>query len=95
MDEAKEQQLKWLQNIFETCMPTTPAFKPYHAGVPDGMVPYICCSDLFDYNINIRVIPVEDFLLTGKEQYEKTENGEIIAHYESLEDLVNDGWKLD
>ena len=36
------------------------------------------------------VVPVEDF-----DSYEKTEAGKIIAHYESLEDLVEDGWRLD
>ncbi len=90
MDEAKKQQLEWLQKIFETWMPPKPAFKPYHESVPEGMVPYISVSDVHDYKYNIRVVPVEDF-----DSYEKTEAGKIIAHYESLEDLVEDGWRLD
>ena len=93
MDKAKEQQLKWLQRIFETWMPPTPAFRDDHEGVPEGMVPYISCSDVHDYKYNIRIIPVDDFL--SSDNYEKKENGKIIAHYESLEDLVNDGWVLD
>ena len=87
-----ERQLKMLQNIFQTCMPPRPAFKSNHEGVPDGFVPYICTSDVFEYRYNIRILPIDDFL---SKEYKKKENGEIIAHYDSMEDLVADGWKLD
>lgn len=93
MDKAKEQQLIWLRRIFETWMPPTPAFRDDHERVPEGMVPYISCSDVHDYKYNIRIIPVDDFL--SADSHDKKENGEIIAHYESLEDLVDDGWILD
>ena len=95
MNEVKEQQLKWLHSIFENWMPPTPAFKADHEGVPEGMVPYISCSDVHDYKCNIRVIPMDDFLSEGDDHFDKTENGKIIAHYDSLEDLVADGWILD
>lgn len=95
MDEVKEQQLIWLERIFETWMPPTPAFKADHEGVPEGMVPYISCFDVHDYKHNIRVIPEDVFLSEGDDHYDKTENGKIIAHYDSLEDLVADGWILD
>ena len=94
MDKEKERQLKMLQRIYDTWMPPTPAFKTPHEGVPEGMIPYISCSDVHDYNYNIRVIPVDEFLY-GADHYEKTERGEVIAHYESMEDLVADGWILD
>ena len=93
MERIKQQQLESLRQIIETGMPPTPAFKSYHEGVPDGMIPYISYSDLIDYKYNIRAIPVSDFL--GKDRVDKTENGEIIAHYNSLEELVDDGWMLD
>ena len=95
LTEQQEQQLKWLQEIFERWMPPTPACKGDHEGVPEGMVPYISCSDVHDYKYNIRIISADDFLSTSDDHYEKTENGEIIAHYDSLEDLVADGWRLD
>ena len=95
MDQEKERQLTMLQKIYENWMPPTPAFKANHEGVPDGMVPYISCSDVHDYNYNIRVIPLDDFILTGDDHDEKTENGKIIAHYESMEELIEDGWELD
>jgi hypothetical protein len=95
MDKVKEQQRQWLERIFENWMPPTPAFKANHKGVPDGMVPYISCSDVHDYVYNIRVIPRDIFLSNDDDSYQKKENGEIIAHYDSLEDLVEDGWMLD
>ena len=98
MDKEKEQrikQLEMLQEIFEKCWPPTPVFKPYHEGVPEDAVPYISTSDLHDYKYNIRVISEEDFFSTADDAFEKKENGPIIAHYDSLEDLVADGWRLD
>lgn len=91
----KERQLKMLQKVFDNWMPPTPAFKPNHEGVPKGSVPYISTSDVHDYNYIIRAIPFKDFFSQDDESYEKKENGEIIAHYDSLEDLVEDGWVLD
>ena len=52
-------------------MPPTPAFKSYHKGVPDGMIPYVSYSDLLDYKYNIRAIPSRDFW--GEDKVEKTE----------------------
>ena len=98
MDKEKEQrirQLEMLQEIYEKCMPSTPAFKPYHEGVPEDTVPYISTSDLHNYKYNIRVISEEDFFSTEDDAFEKKENGPIIAHYDSMEDLVADGWRLD
>lgn len=95
MDQRKERQLTMLQEIYEKWMPPTPAFKANHEGVPEGMIPYISCSDVHDYNYNIRVIPLSDFLSQDDDHYEKTENGTVIAHYESMEELVADGWILD
>ena len=46
MDQRKARQLEMLQEIYENWMPPTPAFKANHEGVPDGMVPYISCSDV-------------------------------------------------
>ena len=55
MKESQERQLVMLKRIYETCIPPRPVFKPYHDAVPDGMVPYISCSDLFDYKFNHQV----------------------------------------
>ena len=39
-----------------------PVFKPHHNAVPDGVVPYISCSDLFDYKFNVKIIPFAEFI---------------------------------
>jgi len=95
MNDYEQRQLEMLQQVVDTCMPPTPAFKDDHKGVPEGMIPYICCSDLFDRKYNIRIIPEDDFFSEGDEALDKKENGKIIAHYDILEDLVADGWRLD
>lgn len=92
MNESQERQLKMLKRIYETCMPPRPVFKPYHDAVPDGMVPYISCSDLFDYKYNVRIIPLAEFMLG---ENEKLENAKIVASYNSMEELVAAGWVLD
>lgn len=61
----------------------------------EGMVPYISSSDVHDYKYNIRIIPEDVFLSEDDDQYEKMEEGTVIAHYESMEELVADGWILD
>ena len=88
-------QLKMLKRIFETGIPPMPIFRYDHVGVEEGMLPYISCSDLMDYKYNIRVIPGDEFFGNDSDSFEKTENGKIIASYNSLEELVNDGWELD
>ncbi len=76
-------------------MPQTPVFRTNHKKVQKGMLPYISCSDVHDYKYNIRVVPESVFLTETKDRYERMEKGEIIASYESLEDLVADDWVLD
>lgn len=61
----------------------------------EGMIPYISSSDVHDYKYNIRIIPEDVFLSEDDDQYEKMEEGTVIAHYESMEELVADGWILD
>ena len=92
MKESQKRQLAMLKRIYETCMPPRPVFKPYHDAVPDGMVPYISCSDLFDYKYNVRIIPLAEFMLG---ENEKLENAKIVASYNSMEELVEADWVLD
>jgi len=49
----------------------------------------ICYADLFKNNYVIRRGSFSNF------QYEVDENSEIIASYESIEQMINDGWRLD
>ena len=80
MDQEKERQLTMLQKIYENWMPPTPAFKANHEGV---------------YKYNIRITPENVFLSEDDGRFEKMEEGTVIAHYESMEELVADEWILD
>lgn len=95
MNEAQKRQLSMLQKIYDTCMPAAPVFKSYHDGVPEGMVPYICTSDLFEYQLNIRILPADEFFTEDANAYQRKEDGKIIATYNSMEELVEDDWVLD
>ena len=95
MDKYKERQLELLQRIFDTWLPPTPALRTDHDTVPEGMIPYISTSDVHDYIYNIRVISSDIFFSDEGDRYENTEKGQVIAHYDSLEELVEDGWVLD
>lgn len=59
------------------------------------MVPYVSCSDVHDYKYNIRIIQEDIFLTEDDDRFEKMEEETVIAHYESMEELVADGWILD
>ncbi|MCR5642204.1 MAG: hypothetical protein K6G32_02540 [Prevotella sp.] len=50
---------------------------------------------MHDYKYNIRIIPENVFLSEDDGRFEKMEEGTVIAHYESMEELVADGWILD
>lgn len=95
MSNEQKRQLELLQKIYDTCLPAAPVFKYYHEGVPEGMVPYICTSDLFEYRFNIRILPADEFFTEDANAYQRKEDGKIIARYNSMEELVKDGWVLD
>ena len=45
--------------------------------------------------INITSEPFQAVIFGEKTKLKKQKNGKIIAHYDSLEELVDDGWMLD
>lgn len=94
MTEVEERRFKMLQKVYETWLPPTPVLKNRDIDIPNGMVPYISSSDVHDYKYNVRIISYDDFF-TSEDNFEKKEAGELIASYESLEDLVIAGWMLD
>ena len=61
-----------------------------------GMVPYICIKDICDYNYVVCAIPnvvVNKQLEKGPLQ--EMSRRKVIAEYNSLEEMVKDGWRLD
>jgi len=89
-DEILESNIKNLQKIF-SYMHIQPVFKKndkYSEQLTNG-AGMICYADLFKNNYVIRRGSFSNF------QYEVDENSEIIASYESIEQMINDGWRLD
>ena len=54
-----------------------------------GRLPYICYDDVMDYNYVIKAYPKD-----GMPSFTSTE-GDIVCKYDSIEDMVGDGWRLD
>ena len=94
MTEVEIRRFKMLQKVYETWIPPTPVLKNRDIERPNGKGAYISSSDVHDYKYNVRIISYDDFF-TSEDNFEKTEAGELIAGYESLEDLVIAGWMLD
>lgn len=53
------------------------------------LTPYICYNDVMDYNYVIKAYP-ED----GMPSFVSTE-GDVVCKYDSIEDMVGDGWEID
>lgn len=94
--EKKENDFDWqvkaLKNIYNSAS-LSPVFKKnskYCIGKFAEMIPYISYVDVMDYKYIIRAKP-----LTRKINNFDTYQGEIIVQYDSIEELVKDGWQLD
>ena len=90
--EDKEYQKKELKDIFSAAS-LAPVFKsnPKHCiGKFADLIPYISYGDVMNYKFIIRGRPIGDEINTFDDK-----EREIIAEYDSLESLVNDGWRLD
>lgn len=90
MDD-KEYQKKNLEAIYSAGS-MAPVFKrnPKHCIEKfEGLTPYISYDDVMSYKFIIRCRP------TGEHNSFDSEEREIIAEYDSIENLVNDGWRLD
>jgi hypothetical protein len=57
----------------------------------DGMTPYICIKDICDYKYVVCAIPDENVTMMLQEFSRR----EVIAEYNSIEEMVEDGWQLD
>lgn len=57
----------------------------------DGMIPYICIKDICDYKYVVCAIPDEEVTMMLQEFSRR----EVIAEYNSIEEMVEDGWILD
>ncbi len=56
-----------------------------------GMTPYICIKDICDYNYVVCAIPDGEVTMMLQEMNRRN----VIKQYEKLEEMVEDGWRLD
>ena len=57
----------------------------------NGMTPYICIDDICDYKYVVCAIPDEEAVTMLQEQQRRN----VIVEYNSIEEMVEDGWRLD
>jgi hypothetical protein len=89
--EDTEYQKRNLEAIYRGAN-LAPAFKlnpNYCIGDFAGLTPYISYDDVMNYKFIIRARPRDVF------NHFDNEKREIIAEYDSIDSLVNDGWRLD
>ena len=62
---------------------------PKYSNKLNGMTPYICYDDVMEYCCVIKAYPND-----GMPSFVSTE-GEVVSNYDSIEDMVRDGWQID
>ncbi len=86
--EDKEYQKKNLEAIYSSAS-LAPVFHP-NAKFCDkqfaGLTPYIAYGDVMDYKFVIRA---------SSDYNDKLGTNPVIVEYGSIDELVNDGWRLD
>lgn len=87
MNSKQQQQLQWLNDIFSKAN-YSPVFRQ-NDRVPEGMLAYISLPDVLEYRYKIQILPIEEV------SQPILKDGVVIAHYDSLEALVSEGWELD
>ena len=86
--EDKEYQKKNLEAIYSAAS-LAPVFKTnakFCVNQFAGLTPYIAYGDVMDYK----------FVIRATSDYEdKSETNPVIVEYGSIDELLNDGWRLD
>ena len=90
MDD-RSYQIKNIEYIFSTSS-LAPVFKQnpkYSIGDLSGLTPYIAYDDVMSYN----------YIIRGRSLQEPINNFDnekriVIAEYDSIESMVDDGWRL-
>lgn len=91
MDTQRE--IKLLTEVYDEAMyaPLLRWNLKYKTGNFDGMTPYICINDICDYKYVVCAIPDEEVTMMLQERFRR----KVIAEYNSIEEMVEDGWQLD
>ena len=89
----RDEQFRHLEEIYQAAS-LAPVFKrnPKHCqGEFANSIPYIAYGDVMDYKYIIRARPLSYDNNGGFDD----EKRQVIVEYESMEALVDDGWRLD
>ena len=92
MDE-NQRQINLFKEVYEDAMyaPLLRWNAKYHREEFNGMTPYICIHDICDYNYVVCAIPNDKVTMMLQE----LNRGKVIVEYNSIEEMVEDGWQLD
>ncbi len=85
-ENAKKLQKDALRNLGVQSL----VFRPNPACVQKGTIPYLCGKDFAYEKYIIRAISIFDYEKNGLR-----EDGEIIATYNSLDEIIDAGWMLE
>lgn len=91
-----QREIGLFQRVYEDAMYApllrwNPKFKTNETNEFDGMTPYICLNDICNYNYVVCAIPDEEVTMMLQERFRR----KVIAKYDTLEEMVKDGWILD
>ncbi len=89
MMNDRDYQISQLKRIFNAAN-SAPIFKDNEKYFADG-VPRIAYDDIMNYKCIIRCD--EEFPQSGT--FWSDNNASVIAEYKNIEELVDDGWRLD
>lgn len=89
-EHARQKELFLEHYNAPICSPQLHWNKKYLTEELEGMAPYIAIQDLVDYHYVICAIPEEETEFMMCEFKRRT----VIAEYETLDELVADGWRM-
>ena len=88
-----EREVRLFKKVYDDamCAPYLRWNPKYKTKEFSGMTPYICIADICDYNYVVCAIPDNEAHMMLQEQ----ERRNVIVEYNSVEEMVEDGWRLD
>lgn len=86
-------EIRLLKEVYDDAMyaPLLRWNPKYKTDKFNGMTPYICIDDICYYNYVVCAIPDEEVTDMLQERFRRN----VIVEYTSLEEMVEDGWRLD
>ena len=89
----KQREINLFKEVYDDAMyaPQLRWNPKYESAQFAGMTPYICINDICYYNYVVCAIPDDEVAMMLSERFRRN----VIVEYNSLEEMVEDGWRLD